>query len=234
MKQPIAAPHTPDAFESGQPLDGRLIVGLSKIGLAMKSQAWSRAPAEGVTPTQAQILVLLRDRSEGARLSMIAEGLGITAPTASDAVASLVAKKLVVRGRDKQDARAARFRLSRSGAETAARVSAWPDFLQKAVSALDAGEQAVFLRALVKMIRTLQEAGDIPVQRMCVDCRFFRPHAHPDSRDRPHHCAFVDAPFGERHLRIDCADHETAAIEQRNHQWARWLAGAASHLGERT
>jgi DNA-binding MarR family transcriptional regulator len=206
----------------------RLIVGLSKIGLAMKSQAWSRAPAEGVTPTQAQILVLLRDRVEGARLSAIAEALGITAPTASDTVASLVAKKLVVRGRDQKDGRAARFGLSRNGASIAARAGAWPDFLQTAVGTLDAAEQTAFLRALVKMIRTLQEAGDVPVQRMCVDCRFFRPHAHPDPQ-RPHHCAFVDAPFGEQHIRIDCADQEAAATEQRNHQWARWLAGATDH-----
>jgi DNA-binding MarR family transcriptional regulator len=205
-----------------------LIVGLSKISLGMKSQAWSRAPAEGVTPTQAQILVLLQGRAEGARLSTIAETLGITAPTASDAVASLVAKKLVVRGRDKDDARAARFRLSRSGQGVAARAGAWPDFLQKAVGTLDAAEQTAFLRTLTKMIRALQDAGDIPVQRMCVDCRFFRPHVHPDPQ-RPHHCAFVDAPFGEHHIRIDCADQDAAATEQRNHQWARWLAGATDH-----
>lgn len=223
MKQP--AHPASDAFESGSPLGMRLVVGLSKIGLALKSQAWSRAPAEGVTPTQAQILVLLRDRAAGARLSAIAETLGVTAPTASDAVASLVAKKLVIRDRDKEDARAVRFRLSRGGRSIAARAGTWPDFLQAAVGTLDAAEQTVFLRALVKMIRALQEAGDIPVQRMCVDCRFFRPHAHRDPQ-RPHHCAFVDAPFGEHHLRIDCADQDAAATEQRNHQWARWLAGA--------
>lgn len=226
MKQPTRP--ASDVFESGQPLAARLIVGLSKISLALKSQAWSRAPAEGVTPTQAQILVLLQGRAEGARLSMIAETLGITAPTASEAVASLVAKKLVVRGRDKDDARAARFRLSRSGQRAAARAGAWPDFLQKAVGTLDTAEQTAFLRTLTKMIRALQEAGDIPVQRMCVDCRFFRPHAHPDPQ-RPHHCAFVNAPFGEHHIRIDCADQDAAATEQRNHQWARWLAGATDH-----
>jgi len=226
VKQPTRP--ASDAFESGQPLPARLIVGLSKISLAMKSQAWSRAPAEGVTPTQAQILVLLQGRAEGARLSIIAETLGITAPTASDAVASLVAKKLLVRGRDKDDARAARFRLSRSGQRAAARAGAWPDFLQKAVGTLDTAEQTAFLRTLTKMIRALQEAGDIPVQRMCVDCRFFRPHAHPDPQ-RPHHCAFVNAPFGEHHIRIDCADQDAAATEQRNHQWARWLAGATDH-----
>ena len=228
MNQPTP-PGRDRAFDAETPLDMRLIVGLSKVGLAIKSQAWGRATAEGVTPTQAQILVALSNRPEGARLSALADELGITPPTASDAAASLVAKKLVVRGRDTDDARAARFRLSRAGAQVAARASAWPDFLRRAVNTLDTAEQAVFLRALVKMIRTLQEAGDIPVQRMCVGCRFFRPHAHPDSRERPHHCAFVDAPFGDRKIRIDCADQEPAAIEDRNRQWARWLAGATDH-----
>ena len=40
----------------------RLITGLAKIGIAMKSKAWRSAPGENLTPTQGQILVLLRDR----------------------------------------------------------------------------------------------------------------------------------------------------------------------------
>ncbi|MER3418788.1 MAG: MarR family transcriptional regulator, partial [Chloroflexota bacterium] len=27
---------------------------------------------------------------------------------------------------------------------------------------------------------------------------------------RPHHCAFVDAPFGDRSIRLDCPDHAPA------------------------
>ena len=48
------------------------------------------------------------------------------------------------------------------------------------------------------------------MSRMCLDCRFFRPDVHDDPA-RPHHCAFVDAPFGDAQLRIDCADHQPAA-----------------------
>jgi DNA-binding MarR family transcriptional regulator len=227
MKRPTSSHTLPPSLPDSA-IGARLVVGLSKIALALKNQAWSRAPAEGLTPTQAQILVTLSRHPDGARLSTVAELLGITAATASDAMASLVAKKLVARGLDKEDKRAARFRLNAAGAKLAARASAWPDFLLKAVDVLDPAEQTVFLRGLVKMIRTLQEAGEIPIQRMCVDCRYFRPDAHPDT-DRPHHCAFVDAPFGAHELRIDCADQEPAATEQRNHQWARWLAGASNH-----
>jgi hypothetical protein len=45
---------------------------------------------------------------------------------------------------------------------------------------------------------------------MCVYCRFFRPYAHPDDPEQPHHCAFVNAPFGDRALRVDCPEYEDA------------------------
>lgn len=205
----------------------RLITGLAKIGIAMKSKAWRSAPGENLTPTQGQILVLLGDRG-ALRLSALTEALGVRAPTASDAVASLVDKKLVVRNADPTDGRAIALSLTKLGREAADRVADWPDFLVKAAESLDESEQRVFLRALMKMIRTLQADGDIPVQRMCVTCKYFQPNAHRDA-DKPHHCGFVDAPFGDRHLRFDCADHDAAAIEQQNRQWARWSAPPEPH-----
>lgn len=63
------------------------------------------------------------------------------------------------------------------------------------------------------MIRTLQERGEVPVSRMCVTCGHFRAHALPGAA-RPHHGARVDAPFGDRAWRLDCADHEAAPEEQ--------------------
>lgn len=88
----------------------------------------------------------------------------------------------------------------------------WPDLLLGAVGVLDEAEAAVFLKALLKVIRQLQERGRISPARMCVTCRYFRPDVHDDP-ERPHHCAFVDAPFGDRNLRVDCGDHEPAGRE---------------------
>jgi hypothetical protein len=45
---------------------------------------------------------------------------------------------------------------------------------------------------------------------MCATCVFFRPDVHDDP-ERPHHCAFVDAPFGDRQLRLDCDDYRRSA-----------------------
>ncbi|CAD5944009.1 hypothetical protein NO758_02098 [Planktothrix agardhii] len=61
------------------------------------------------------------------------------------------------------------------------------------------------MRGLIKMILKLQEAGQIPISKMCVTCRFFQADRYPNS-DRPHHCDFVDAPFSDRNLHLECPE----------------------------
>ncbi|HXF98241.1 MAG TPA: MarR family transcriptional regulator [Gaiellaceae bacterium] len=185
-------------------------VGLGKLGLALRQHAWAQRAQTGLTPTQAQILALLAGRGP-CSVGGLAELLAVSQPTASDAVRALVAKGLATKERG-EDGRVQRVALTAEGAALAAAAPEWPDALLEAVDALEPAEQAALLRGLSRMIRALQERGRIPVQRMCVSCRYFRPHAHPDP-DRPHHCAFVDAPFGDRELRLDCADHEPQGKE---------------------
>lgn len=211
----------------GQPIAERVSTGLSKIGLALKTRAWRGAGPARLTPTQAQTLVLLRSAARGLRLDEVARGLGVTAPTASDSVAALVSKGLVARGRSDDDHRAVSLTLTPEGAALAEQVADWPDFLLRAVDTLDFEEQTAFLRALVKIIRSLQEAGNVPPQRMCVSCRYFRPNVHCDP-ERPHHCAFVDAPFGDRHLRLDCQEQEPAPPAEAQAKWLLWSGNGKS------
>jgi DNA-binding MarR family transcriptional regulator len=82
-----------------EPASERITAGLARIGLAIRSRAWKGAGTAGLTPTQAQVLALLRGRRQGLSLSAVAEALSVTAPTASDAVASLVAKGLLSKSR---------------------------------------------------------------------------------------------------------------------------------------
>jgi DNA-binding MarR family transcriptional regulator len=207
-----------DALPPDQPLDKKVTIGLAKIGIALKQQAWAEAGGRGLNPTQGQILALLRANPDGLRLGALAEQLGVTPATTSDSVTSLQRKGLVTKEPTAGDGRGVVVRLTPTGSREAAAAAAWPDFLLEAVSELSTDEQAAFLRALVAMIRTLQEKGRIPVARMCVSCRFFRPFMHDDPV-RPHHCAFVDAPFGDGELRLDCPDHITASVDQADQNW---------------
>ncbi|NEQ63108.1 MAG: winged helix-turn-helix transcriptional regulator [Moorea sp. SIO4A1] len=197
----------------------KVIAGLAKISLALKSKAWQDAGLQGLTPTQGQILALLRSRSlSPMRLSEIADGLAVKPATASDAVAVLVEKGLVKKGKAPDDRRAIAITLTAKGQQQADNAASWPDFLLTAVDQLSEEETDVFFRGLIKMVRALQERGQIPVSKMCVTCRFFRANIYSDS-DRPHHCALVDAPFGDRHLRLECPEHLAASPEACTEQW---------------
>ena len=145
-----------------EPLDRRVTTGLAKIGIALKQQAWAEAGGRGLTPTQGQVLALLRANPDGLRLGALAEQLGVTAATTSDSVTALQRKGLVAKKPTAGDGRGVAVVLTANGSREAAAAAAWPDFLLEAVDELSTAEQATFLRALVAMIRTLQEKGRIP------------------------------------------------------------------------
>lgn len=197
---------TPDSLQQ------RVVIGLNKIGLAIKSHSWQDAGQQGLTPTQGQILTLLRSKGlSGMRLSALANELGVSAATASDAVTTLVDKGLAQKTKAIDDGRAIAISLTPQGEKVAEKSSGWSDFLLEAVSELSEIEQEVFLRGLVKMICKLQEQKQISVARMCVNCQFFNPNVYPDS-ERPHYCNFVEAPFGDRSLQLDCPDQIAAEL----------------------
>lgn len=217
-------------FDSiSEPIARRVTAGLAKIGLVLRSRAWKGAGSAGLTPTQGHAVALLRDAPDGLRLAGLAKLLGISAPTASDMVTALAAKGLVSK-LPGPDRRSINLVLTPEGDAAAERTRDWPDFLADAVDTLPAGEQAGLLRGLVRVIRALQVNGDIPAQRMCVSCRFFRPYAHEDDVN-PHHCAYVDAAFGDRHLRLNCGEHQSAGLDEQDAAWRRFTAPADAAPG---
>ena len=197
---------------------------LSRLAALQRAAAWREAGAQGLTATQAAILQELARRG-AARVGALAAALGVTQPTLSDALAALVAKGLAERRPDPADARARRVGLTPTGAAAAGGLTETSTALTEALARLPEIERGAMLRALSRTIRTLQQAGAIPVQRMCVTCRHFRPHVHDDAAT-PHHCGFVDAAFGDAMLRIDCGDHVEAPEEEARAAWARFAAAA--------
>lgn len=212
--KPLSLPQDPE------PLAARIAMGLHKIGLAMKQQAWLQASEEGVSATQGQIVAVLaiHGAMTGTELS---ERLALTLPTISDSVRVLVEKGLVARSPDPRHPRATLLSLSERGADLGARARSWPEFMAGAVGELGPEEQRVFFVAIVKMIRSLQEQGHVPLAGMCVTCTQFRPHVRPGAT--PHHCALINAPLGLGELRIDCPEHDLAAPAPRREIWEQFL-----------
>lgn len=176
----------------------------------MRHHAQAAARANGLTPLQAQAMGVLRGRDAGLRVSALASELAVTDATASDAVSTLVSKKLVTKTADPDDHRAVRLVLTKKGRRVSEEIAVWPDFLRGAVDQLPKSEVEALLRVLIGMIRTLELAGEIPVSRMCVSCRYFSPNKYR-RREKPHYCEFIGAPIGTSDVRFDCIDFEEAA-----------------------
>jgi hypothetical protein len=120
------------------------------------------------------------------------------------------------------DGRIVVAQLTAKGNRSCTPSSRMPDRLATATGALSAAEQVVLLTSLVKVIRSLQEQGEISVARMCVSCHNFRPN-HYDNADSPHHCDSLNVPLGDRSLRLDCHVFEPASTAQVNEAWATFI-----------
>lgn len=191
----------------------QIAAGLERLAAFLRMAEWRAADPLGLTPTQTACLSFLLGRG-ASRVGSLARHLSVTQATASDALSALVRKRLVERRPDPDDRRATLVGLTPKGRRLAADVARPPAALALAVDALSPGEQAGMRRALSKMILALQQSGAIEPQRLCLTCRFFRPFVHSDA-EKPHHCAFVDAAFGDASLRLDCADHEEAGPQEK-------------------
>ncbi len=189
-----------------EPLSERITFGLSRLATALKLKAWREATPLQLTPTQAEILALLRTWP-ASTLKEVAARLEVRPATASDAVRVLVEKGWVTKNQRPDDARALSLGLSEAGKALADRVAGWPRFLTEAIETLPDEEREVLFRAVTRLIRELQEQRQIEVARMCLTCRFFQPRRHPESAEKPHHCGLVDLPFGDLDLRLDCPEH---------------------------
>lgn len=212
-------PHDPAAAWNDTPtLSTRVHAVLARLSSVMRAEAWRQAAAEGLTPTQADLLALLGGRPPGARLGWLAEQLSITSATASDAVATLVAKGWVEKARATDDARALSLRLTRSGAALARRLAAPSGLVETATAVLPAQDQETLLYGLMTLVVQLQHSEGFPAMRTCVSCEHFQAHRHADAR-ASHHCHLVGAPLPASLLRVDCPEHQPAVVVL---QPARW------------
>lgn len=202
----------------------RLRDGLERLTGVLRSEQWADAGARDLNPTQVK---LLKGLVQGpARVKVLARQLGVSQPTVTASLGALERKGLVSRSADPTDARATLVALTEAGRAALPPVTTG-GAIAAALATLSADERADMLFSTIKLIRALQLADAIAPQRMCVTCRYFRPHAH-EGADAPHHCTFVNAAFGKGQLRLDCGEHEAADPADQAVTWAAFQNGPAS------
>jgi DNA-binding MarR family transcriptional regulator len=200
-------------------ISARIVVAISRLSTVLRAGMWEFATTESLNPAQADILQLLRDRTEGVRLTWLAAQLSVSLASVSDSVSTLASKGLVLKARATDDGRASALWLTDEGKLVAKRLASALSFADDAVARLDSVVQEQLLITLFRLIVELQKSKRCPALRACPSCRFFEPNVFP-SEPSPHHCALVKAPLAISFLRIDCAEHQPAEPEVERHNWA--------------
>jgi DNA-binding MarR family transcriptional regulator len=196
----------------------KLIAGLVRVAVMAPSNLGAASSATSApasvsgraaerSPAERQAMLLLSRRDREFRLTELAAELGASVAATMAIVSPLIAEGLVeMRPAPSYASRDMRVAATERGLAATPAPANWADALLAEVDGLDDNTQQRLLRLVTTEIAELQQDGKIPVTHMCLSCRFFDGYRHPGTA-APHHCWFVDAPFGYRELRLHCPDH---------------------------
>jgi DNA-binding MarR family transcriptional regulator len=183
--------------------DEKIFAALERLQTASRAALTNAGVQNGLSTLQAQLLQLLQ-RRDGMRPSTLAAQLQVSKPTVSDAVATLVAKGLVMRKRQKADARSHELGLTKKGRAETLRLGGYATPFLQSLEALSSGQKSALWEALLNLLRALESNGFIPHQRMCLSCE----HFHPNAREGTGFCGLLQSPLAIQDLRLDCPDHQ--------------------------
>ncbi len=118
-------------------IEHRIIAGLERIAEVFRFLLWEQAKKFQLSPIQILILIFLYTHSEEKRnVSYLAKEFNLTKATVSDAIKSLLHKKLIVKRKSQSDARSYRIELAHSGKLLYGKISNFTDKLIESISKL--------------------------------------------------------------------------------------------------
>jgi DNA-binding MarR family transcriptional regulator len=183
--------------------------GLARLAVVVQAATDARSAVAERTTTQQQILLLLAGRQRDLPLAELANELGLTMPGTLSALSTLVREGMVAMDPGPSyTPDGMRVELTDRGRRHAPQ-SNWAASKLAEVNQLDDDEQRCLLTLVTEEIAALQREDRIPVAHTCMTCRYFDRYAHANT-SQPHHCWLVDAPFGNRELRLRCPDQMPA------------------------
>jgi DNA-binding MarR family transcriptional regulator len=184
----------------------RIRVALSKISIYNQVAKEPQSSPSSLIEQQILTLLLASQLHSMFRSSLV-RALDVCCPSLDDVIQQLVTKGLIHVQTTDLPSKDVLLTLEPAGALAAHRLIQWPHVLDSVLESLCPSTLEELYAHLLHTILQLQEAKQIPTSLMCITCRHFRPRQYPENPEKPHHCAFVDAPFGDRDLQIDCPEH---------------------------
>ncbi|MBS1927096.1 MAG: winged helix-turn-helix transcriptional regulator [Bacteroidetes bacterium] len=194
-----------DLDQQNQHIESRIVASLERISQAFRVLLWHESKEFSLSPIQVQVLIfLLHHAEEKRKVSYLADEFNMTRATISDTVKLLEQKKLLVKEYEPHDSRSFIINLSAKGTDIARKVSLFSEEIRSPVSKLNQDDKENLMLSLMGIIRHLNQAGVITIQRMCKTCAYYQQTA----KGQKHFCKLLNQPLETGDLRIDCPEHE--------------------------
>jgi DNA-binding MarR family transcriptional regulator len=185
-------------------VEARLLAVIERLAQARRAFAQKTATKHGLSPLQVDVLAALRKAPPPAhRTGSLASEFDVAPPTATDAVAALRRKELVVESADPSDARRKTLALTAAGRRLADTIDAERTELVGALDGLSANSKATSLATLLQLLGEYVDRGVVQVDRSCMTCRFHRP-----ARSAAGYCSLLEMALTSSTLRVDCPEHQ--------------------------
>jgi len=189
-------------LRSDRSVDDKIVGALERLGQAHRAFLQELATRNGLTPLQVQVVTALGEGPPPLPyVGDIARELGITQPSASDAVAALEAKGYVSRVIDTNDRRRVALALTERGEQLDAQLVRDRSVLHRALGLMEPEQHGLVLDSLQQLITCLSGAGVLPQARNCLTCR----HYSQDGEE--FRCGYVRETLTREELRVNCVDH---------------------------
>jgi len=194
-----------DLSHQNQNTESRIVASLEKIAQAFRVLLWQESREFSLSPIQVQVLIFLQYHSEEKRkVSYLAGEFNMTKATISDTVKSLDQKGLIRKAYEPNDTRSYIIHLTEAGREIAAKASLFTRELHTPIDKLHADDKENLLLSLLNIIRHLNKAGIITIQRMCTTCAYYQ----QSENGQKHFCQLLNQNLQVTDLRLDCPEHE--------------------------
>lgn len=184
-------------------VESKIVVALERISEAFRVLLWNDSRQNGLSPIQIQLLIfVLYHPFEQCNVSFLAREFNMTKATISDSIKILLTKGHLRKNSNLKDTRSFTIALTETGLEIAKASSAFAEQLNTPLTTLKKEEKAAMLHGLLHVIKGLNLAGVITIQRMCFTCANYT-----FEEGRPF-CALLKIPLVKENLRVDCPEHE--------------------------
>lgn len=187
-----------------QNLESKIVVSLERISQAFRVLLWQESKEYALSPIQVQVLIFLLHHSEEKRkVTYLADEFNMTKATISDTIKILEEKKLISKSYELSDTRSYIINLTKKGKATAQQASFFTNEIRKPLDKLHPDDKENLLLSLMGVIRQLNQAGVITIQRMCMTCVHYQ-----TSEKGKHFCKLLNQQLRNTDLRVDCPEYE--------------------------